>query len=126
MKLWQLKKISTNEPLGEPQRLPENWGPIFGMSGVKDQLGDLSWVGLEDQGWFETDIDAPGTGESTLADLEWDRAKQLLKESDWAMLGDIPLTIQQRGDWIEYRAKLRDIRLQPDFPNNINWPKRPD
>jgi len=39
IKLWQLKNLSTNEALNEPQRLPENWGPIFGMAGIQDRLG---------------------------------------------------------------------------------------
>jgi hypothetical protein len=51
--LWQLKKLSTNEPLNEPQELPDNWKNIFGLHASKDRLGDLSWAGHEDIGWFE-------------------------------------------------------------------------
>ena len=43
---WQLRKLSTNEVLEDASVLPTNWGPIFGLAGVKDQLGDLSWVVL--------------------------------------------------------------------------------
>ena len=67
--LWQLKNLSTNEALGAPQELPENWGPIFGLSGVKDKLGDLAWVGLPDQGWFETTQASEDENPST-ADIE--------------------------------------------------------
>lgn len=128
MKLWQLKKLSTNEALNEPQPLPENWGPIFGMAGFIDRLGDLSWLGeaYADQGWFAVG-DAPlGPSESTKADIEWERAKQLLKESDWSMLSDIPMTSAEKAAWVEYRRILRDIRLQAEFPDNIDWPMRPE
>ena len=52
-KLWQLKKLSSGESLNEPQLLPENWGPIFGMAGFADRIGDLSWLGeaYNDIGW---------------------------------------------------------------------------
>ena len=29
-------------------------------------------------------------------------------------------------DWLEYRQKLRDITYQPDFPKEVDWPRRPD
>jgi hypothetical protein len=38
----------------------------------------------------------------------------------------VPMTVEQRQAWIEYRRALREIRLQADFPNNIQWPKAPD
>jgi hypothetical protein len=125
--LWQLKKLSTNEALNEPQKLPENWGPIFGLSGVQDRLGDLSWLGenFADQGWFVVG-DAPAEpSQSTEAELAWEKAKQLLRDSDWTMLSDIPMTSGNKALWIEYRRALRDIRLQAGFPTNIQWPAMP-
>jgi hypothetical protein len=127
-KLWQLKKLSTNEQLNEPQNLPENWGPILGLSGFIDKLDDLSWLGEEyhDMGWVVVG-DAPADTEgTTLAQLEWERAKQLLRESDWAVLSDVPMTSGDRAAWIDYRRVLREIRLQSDFPGDIQWPKAPD
>lgn len=127
-KLWQLKKLSTNEPLNEPQVLPENWGPIFGLHGFIDRLGDLSWLGeaYADQGWFIVGDVPPKPAVSTAAELEWGRAKQLLRESDWAMLPDVPMTIGEKTAWIEYRRALRDIRRQAGFPDNIIWPACPE
>jgi hypothetical protein len=57
-KLWQLKKLSSGEALNEPQRLPENWGPIFGMQGFIDRIGNLSWLGegYNDQGWVQVEV----------------------------------------------------------------------
>lgn len=128
MKLWQLKNLNTNEALNEPQPLPENWGPIFGLSGFIDRIGDLSWLGeaYEGQGWVEVGDAPPGPATSTKAELEWERAKQLLRESDWSMLSDVPMTSGEKAAWIEYRRGLREIRLQADFPDNIQWPAKPE
>jgi hypothetical protein len=136
-KLWQLKQISTNEPLNEPQLLPINWGPIFGMEGYKDQLGDLSWLGIEDKGWFivgdapepepepEPELPAaPPPPEPEVFDPEKYRLK-LLQESDWSVLSDVPMLSFQREKWIAYRKKVREIKLDPKWPEP-DWPIRPD
>jgi hypothetical protein len=126
-KLWQLKKLSDGSALNTPQKLPENWGPIFGLAGFQDRLGDLSWLGeaYADQGWFVVG-DAPAEpNQATEADLAWGKAKQLLQDSDWSMLSDVPLTNGEKILWIEYRRSLRDIRLQNGFPTDIQWPSRP-
>ena len=127
--LWQLKKISTGEALNEPQKLPENWGPIFGLAGIQDQLGDLSWLGeaYVDQGWFVVGEEpAPiSVAQASPADIAWEQARVLLRESDWAMLPDVPMTAGEKTAWIEYRQALREIRLQTGFPTNISWPNIP-
>lgn len=124
--MWQLKKLSTNEALNEPQKLPENWGPIFGMDGIKDRLGDLAWLGdaYADQGWVEV-------GEEAVAPLTADEANatiaQLLKDSAWAVAtDDTSISKGQRANWMAFRQALRDIPLQPDFPANIVWPNQPE
>lgn len=126
-KLWQLRKITTGENLSEPQPLPENWGPIFGMQGVADKLSNLGWLGrnYSNMGWFECG-ETSDIASATPADLAWNKAKQMLNESDWSMMPDVPMTSGQKADWMEYRKALREIRLQPGFPNDIIWPKRPD
>jgi len=125
--LWQLKKLSTGETLNEPQNLPENWGPIFGMSGFLDKIGDLTWMGdpqYEGCGWVEVG-DAPAVS-STTAETAWASAKNMLANSDWSMLPDVPMTSGKKAEWIEYRRALREIRLQPGFPDSIQWPVRPE
>ena len=130
--MWQLKKISTNESLNEPQILPENWGPIFGMNGVIDKIGDLSWLedpSYNDMGWVvvgETDELTNQPKTTSKSELEWEKAKLFLKDSDWAVLSDVPMTKQQKINWLEYRQALREIKLQAGFPDNINWPKKPE
>jgi hypothetical protein len=127
-KLWQLKKLSDGSALNEPQPLPENWGPIFGLHGFIDQIGDLSWLGeaYNDMGWVEVGDAPPGPVPSTAAELAWNRAKDLLAKSDWSVLPDVPMIAAQRESWIEYRRALREIRLQSGFPDAIQWPARPE
>ena len=123
--LWQLRKLSTNENLNDPQPLPENWGPVFGLKGFEDRLGNLSWVGIEDQGWFDTGVPVPDSSEN-VSDVAWERAKNYLAASDWAVLSDVPMTKEKKAQWIEYRRILREIRGQEGFPNNISWPNQPE
>jgi hypothetical protein len=42
------------------------------------------------------------------------------------MLPDVPMTAAKKDAWVEYRRALRDIRLQSGFPDNIQWPVRPE
>jgi hypothetical protein len=126
--LWQLKKLSTNEALNEAGPLPNNWGPIFGMAGIQERLGDLSWLGeaYADQGWVQVEGELEvSSNQSTPEQLAWDKAKLLLRDSDWSVLPDVPMTSGQRAAWIEYRRQLREIRLHSDFPNMV-WPIKPE
>jgi hypothetical protein len=124
--LWQLKNTQTNEALNDPQPLPENWGPIFGMSNIVDQLSDLSWLGEEyaNQGWFPAGEGTEAV-QSTAGWIAWEKAKKLLAESDWAVLSDVPMDNADRIAWIEYRRQLREIRSHAEFPN-MEWPNKPE
>jgi hypothetical protein len=117
------------------------------MMGFKEQLGNLSWLGdpqLEDKGWFETDIEyivkGPGVEDTIEAPIEEPveeviqvnieetiiaTARKLLSESDWAMMPDIPITNGTRTKWQDYRKILREIKLQPGFPDKLVWPQKP-
>lgn len=123
--MWQLKKLSTGEALNEPQRLPENWGPIFGMGGIKDRLGDLSWLGdaYVDQGWIQVGEEAlvPMTANEVNSTIE-----QILKDTAWNVAQDnTTMTRDQRIAWLDFRQALRDIPLQIGFPENVQWPSEP-
>ena len=129
MKLWQLKNTVTGESLSEPMELPKNWGPIFGLEGFKDKLNDLSWVGITDKGWFEVDVEVE-TKEITLEEKKQHIDSQIQKflEDSLPMVAadNSNVTKKERSDWIEYRQKLKEIYLQPDYPLNVYWPKKPD
>ena len=126
--MWQLKKLSTSEALNQPQKLPENWGPIFGLAGIQDQLGNLSWLGenFVDQGWVVVGEEPAPPALPSEAFLAWERAKQLLSDSDWSMLSDVPMTAGNKALWIEYRRNLREVRTQFGFPTDIQWPIKPE
>ena len=126
--LWQLQKLSTKEALNTAGHLPENWGPIFGLNGVQEKIGDLSWLGkdYEDMGWVQVEgEDVEVVAVATDSEKAWEKAKQLLRDSDWAVLPDVPMTAGEKDDWIEYRRKIREIRSHVDFPNVV-WPASPE
>lgn len=49
---------------------------------------------------------------------------QLLSESDWSQLGDIPSATKMK--WKDYRQGLRDITEQAGYPLNVIWPDKPE
>lgn len=49
---------------------------------------------------------------------------KLLRESDYLMLSDAPITLTEKNDWVKYRKDLRDITKQ-DI-KNIVWPEKPE
>lgn len=123
--MWQLKKLSTGEAINEAQSLPENWGPIFGMAGIKDRLGDLSWLGdaYADQGWVE--VGEPSRTAMSVEDANA-TVEQMLKNTAWAVASDnTSLTKEQFAQWMEYRRALREVHLQVEFPTSIVWPAEP-
>ena len=50
----------------------------------------------------------------------------LLKESDWTMITDSPLSDSKKTEWKTYRQKLRDIPASSGFPNSITFPDKPE
>jgi hypothetical protein len=99
----------------------------LGLKNIKDKLKDLSWLGEDyaDQGWVEVE-EKHSTPKASPAILAWEKAKELLRQSDWVVLGDVKMTSAERQKWIAYRLSLRNIRSQPNFPNDIKWPTKPE
>ena len=61
-----------------------------------------------------------------LADLSATVRQQrdmLIAQSDWTQLDDSPL--KGNLEWLNYRRELRDITLQPGFPESVTWPIAP-
>jgi len=123
--LWQLKRLSTNEPLNELQELPDNWKNIFGLHASKDRLGDLSWAGHEDMGWFEIGpAPDPATDKGLLIQQQ---IQAFLDESaDKVSMENSSITKAERIAWMEYRQALKEIHLQLGYPENVFWPVRPE
>lgn len=51
------------------------------------------------------------------------KRNNLLVESDWTQLPDVPLT--NKDQWAIYRQQLRDITTQSGYPFNVIWPDLP-
>lgn len=49
----------------------------------------------------------------------------LIALSDWSMLPDAPLTVEQVDAWVAYRQALRDVPQQAGFPADVTWPVAP-
>lgn len=127
MKLWQLKNLITKEELTDPSPLPENWGPIFGLAGFKEKLHDLSWIGMPDKGWFEVEVSDKEIEKKEKKQLVDSHIEKLLNDSLQMVAADNPnVSKQQRAEWIEYRQKLKEVHLQPDYPLDVYWPKMPE
>jgi hypothetical protein len=128
VKLWQLKNLETMEPLTEPQELPENWGPVFGLANFEDKLGDLAWIGSEHEGtgWFHVGekppLPEPASREDLIHQEAWDR----LRECDYRVLPDEPITAGKRAEWIEYRRELRRVHASAAFPDSFKLPNPPE
>jgi len=82
--------------------------------------------------WHSTDIPQPTDAEIE-AEVERLIAQQpakearakrdrLIAETDWMALSDV----QMSDEWAAYRQALRDVPEQPGFPDNIDWPEKPE
>lgn len=90
--------------------------------------GELMDMGDPPQWYYTFDyttkrwIDAR-TQEEKIIEIQVKR-NQLLKESDWTQLPDVPLSTKEQ--WATYRQALRDITLQQGYPNDVEWPTSPE
>ena len=121
--MWQLRKLSTNEALSEAGPLPNNWGPILGLHGFLEKIGDLSWVGpaYADQGWVQlTDAE-----QEELRKAEVTARVQVEKDAANAALSDPAITVAGKIAWNEYLIALDAVCLCPDFDCDPKFPPRP-
>lgn len=62
-------------------------------------------------------------GPETQAVVVKNTRAQLLADSDWTQMPDVPLAT--KGLWAAYRQELRDITAQAGYPLNVIWPTPP-
>jgi hypothetical protein len=124
MKKWQLKRLSTGEALNEPQDLPDNWKNISSLKGSIDRLNDLAWAGHPDMGWIEVDVLDPVVDIQKVVDDQI--AHFLMETAPMVAMDNISMTKAKRQEWMDYRKKLQEIPLNPDYPNEVFWPTRPE
>jgi hypothetical protein len=116
------------EPLTEPQELPENWGPVFGLANFEVKLDDLAWIGPEHEGtgWFHVGEKPPPPEPASREDLIRQEAWNRLRECDYRMLPDEPITAGKRAEWVEHRRELRRIHQTKHFPLDFELPASPE
>lgn len=73
---------------------------------------------------FEDEVTATAIVQVIDAETARRDIKERLRESEWAMLVDAPVSNQQA--WGTYRAALRAVPNQPGFPDAIVWPTPPN
>lgn len=69
-----------------------------------------------------TSIDPPTPSADELAKQT---RQNLLAQTDWTQLPDVPMDDRKRTAWLQYRQALRDITAQAGFPDSIQWPEQP-
>ena len=122
--MWQLRKLSTNEALSAAGPLPNNWGPIFGLQGFLEKIGDLSWAGpsYADQGWVElTDAE-----QTVLRKAEVMSRVNSEKTLAVETLSNPAITVGDKIIWKEYLAALDVVCLSPDLHCDPKFPPRPN
>jgi len=69
----------------------------------------------EEQLWFD------GTNDRAAAQIREDRDAKLAA-CDWMANSDVTMS----NEWTTYRAALRDVPSQAEFPNTVTWPTKPE
>ena len=121
--MWQLRRLSTNEPLSEAGPLPNNWGPIFGLHGFLEKIGNLSWVGpsYADKGWVElTEAEQKALQKAeVMARVDAEKTVANAARSNSA------ITVAEKIVWEEYLLALDAVCLCSDFECSPKFPIRP-
>jgi len=85
-------------------------------------------------GWFEVDIPEPEPPPVIEPEPQKD-PKTLLDEHiaeilqstlPMVAMDNTDMTKAKRQEWMEYRKKLQEIPMQPNYPNEVFWPTRPE
>ena len=69
----------------------------------------------EDQEWLA------GEGDRAAAQIR-DARDAKLEACDWMANSDVTMS----NEWTTYRAALRDVPSQAEFPNTVTWPTKPE
>lgn len=69
---------------------------------------------------------AEATPAARARDVRAERDRRLAA-CDWTQAADVidDMPAQQRAAWRQYRRALRDVPLQPSFPDSVSWPMEP-
>jgi len=105
---------------------------------IKSLCPNAAWVLRGDElEWMDTkqkrptDAEIEAEVERLIAEQPAKEARitrdRLLADSDWVSIKySVDLNESIPSDWLEYRQALRDISTQSGFPNDIQWPQKPE
>ena len=75
-------------------------------------------------------IDAQISDAKIEAKMMWEKIRkernQLLKDSDYIMVSDAPVTTEKKEEWETYRQSLRDIPQTFSNPDDVTYPDKPE
>jgi hypothetical protein len=115
--------VDPNYPVREEQRLVEDQVPDY--DSLTQYIVRVTPVPAE-QDYIEYQIKDITYTDEELSLFAQERRNRELTRSDWTQLPDVPLNESQVNFWREYRQELRDITEQSGYPENINWPVKPE
>jgi len=106
-------------------------------SALQSLAPGAEWVLRGDElEWLSTDIPQPSDAEieaevaRLIAEQPAKEARtkrdRLLTESDWVTIRATDTGTAVPTEWQTYRQALRDITEQTGFPENIEWPEKPE
>jgi len=106
------------------------------LKAIKELYPDFHCI--EENGSVFIDGVEVETDKSKIDALEQEKAKEisqthvrkkrgrLLTESDWVTIRATDTGTPVPTEWQTYRQALRDITEQTGFPENIDWPEKPE
>ena len=71
----------------------------------------------------QAEIDAQSAAVYHVEKMRVERDR-LLTATDWTQAKDVPDAVSSK--WAPYRQALRDVPQQAGFPDNIQWPVKPE
>jgi hypothetical protein len=81
----------------------------------------------EEEEQYECDIQALANNIALTRASEARQTRNgLLGASDWIELPSCRLSDAKKQEWAAYRQALRDVPQQAGFPDNIQWPSKPE
>ena len=101
-----------------------SYQPLKGFIEVDDNVyADMI---RQSDGSFDYTADYKKSHTISLSQEARDKRDRLLAESDWVTIRAMDTGNPVPTEWQTYRQALRDVPQQTGFPENIEWPEKPE
>jgi len=84
--------------------------------------GNVPFTPEEEAEWDAMEAEYAAGADDRAAEEVRTKRDLLLAETDWHGMSDVTMSTEMAT----YRQALRDISTQAGFPNEINWPTKPE